>query len=194
MKCNACGMEAIDITAHLFQCKVIKASVKAQQAIERAKARAAWQNLKDVILPRLIANKRRSPIRFRLEKSDRPRYALVTVDIARLDRAWRLTDSYIRPDEQADIDERFVLLAAWIASRPDQLIPAPRVLLKDERPLPLFDDGRRRFALSRDLGYRTIKIAVPREQVGQFRKVFGPNLSKPSEKPKRATGTGRRPV
>jgi hypothetical protein len=83
MKCNACGTEVIDITAHLFQFKVIKARVKAQLAVERAKARAAWRNLKDVILPQLIANKRRSPIRFQLEESERARYALVTVDIAR---------------------------------------------------------------------------------------------------------------
>ena len=96
MKCNACGTEVADITAHIFQCKVMKATVETQLTVERAKADAAWRKLKDVILPQLIANKRRSPITFQLEESDRGRYALVAVDIARLDCAWRLTDSYIR--------------------------------------------------------------------------------------------------
>jgi hypothetical protein len=188
MKCKACGMEVIDITAHVFQCKITKARVEARLAVERAKARAARRKLKDVILPRLMADKSRFPITFRLEKPDRARHALVTVDIARLDRAWRLTDSYIT--QQGGIDDRFVRLAAWIGDRPGKPIPAPKVYLKDERSLPSFDDGRRRFALSRDLGYRTIKLAVPRKQVGQFRRAFGPNVSKPRAKPKRATGVG----
>jgi len=59
--------------------------------------------------------------------------------------------------------------------------------------MPSFDDGRLRFALSRDLGYRTMKIAVPREQIGQFRKGFGSNIGKSTAKPKRAKGAGTRP-
>jgi hypothetical protein len=114
-------------------------------------------------------------IRFRLSSSDRPSHRLVTVDVVKLDRAWKPTgDHYIDLDGHGANIGRLERFEGWLTENPGKAIEASTVYLSDERNWVWFHDGRHRFAVLRDLGYRTIKVAVRRGQAARFRKYFAP--------------------
>ncbi|HZP62571.1 MAG TPA: hypothetical protein VFB28_04075 [Terriglobales bacterium] len=127
-------------------------------------------------------------VRFRMSASDRPSHRLVSVDVAKLDLAWQRTgEHYIALDGQGANFGRLERFASWLKENPGKPIVASSVYLTDERNWVWFHDGRHRFAVLRDLGYRTIKVAVRRGQAALFRKHFAPNPIGPSTKRKART-------
>jgi hypothetical protein len=73
---------------------------------------------------------------------------------------------------------RLKRFASWLSENPGKAIEASVVYLTDERNWVWFHDGRHRFAVLRDIGYRTIKVAVRREQAAQFHEHFAPEARK----------------
>jgi hypothetical protein len=129
-------------------------------------------------------------LRFRLYAGDRSDFRLVTADVAKVDNAWRYPDSsYIDADGSGSIAGRIELFERWLSDHPGESILAPTVYLSDLRDRVHFHDGRHRFAVLRDHGYRAIKVGVLRSQVGRFRRHFAPNSvgSSIKRKPKRAS-------
>jgi len=61
--------------------------------------------------------------------------------------------------------ERF---ESWLTENKGRAIEASTVYLSDERNWVWFHDGRHRFAVLRDPGYRTIKVTVHRKQAARF--------------------------
>jgi hypothetical protein len=123
----------------------------------------------------MLAKPNSESLRFRLSPSDRPSHRLVTVDVIKLDRAWQpISEHYIGLDGYGATFGRLERFASWLRENPGKPIEAPAVYLSDERNWVRFLDGRHRFAVLRDRGYRTIKVAVPREQAARFREHFAP--------------------
>jgi len=124
-------------------------------------------------------------LRFRLALSDRSTHRLVTVDVALLNRAWKLTgEHYIGLNGHNATIGRLKRFKSWLRDNPNEAIEASVVYLTDERNWVWFHDGRHRFAVLRDLGYRKIKVAVRREQAAQFREHFASQVGGLSKKRK----------
>src|SRR5712692_4906498 len=115
-------------------------------------------------------------LRFRLSPSDRSSHRLVTVDVAKLDRAWKPTgEHYIGLNGHGAKIGRLKGFASWLRENPGKAIEASVVYVSDERNWVWFHDGRHRFAVLRDPGYHTIKVAVRRDQAARFREHFAPD-------------------
>lgn len=115
-------------------------------------------------------------LRFRLSNLDRleGRYRLVTVDVAKLNRAWRHPNTnYIDHDGSGATTEKMAFWKRWLDERPDRSMEAPTVHLSDSNRISFYD-GRHRFAVLRDRGYRVIKVAVDRRQTNSMRRLFAP--------------------
>jgi hypothetical protein len=114
-------------------------------------------------------------LRFRLSLSEQSTHRLVTVDVAKLNRAWKSTgEHYIGLNGHGATIGRLKRFKSWLRENPGKAIEASVVYLTDERNWVWFHDGRHRFAVLRDLGYRKIKVAVRREQAAQVREHFAP--------------------
>lgn len=123
-------------------------------------------------MSKLLPPLNRDKIRFRLYRGDRSEFALVEIDVAKLDWAWRASgEGYISPDGTGAKDGRLEGFAAWLAAHPGEPIIAPWVYL-DGLDRLCFADGRHRFSLLRDRGHLIIKIAVRKKQAADFRKRF----------------------
>jgi hypothetical protein len=119
-------------------------------------------------------------LRFCLCPSDRGTYVLVTVDVAKVDLAWQpIREHYIGLDGSGAKIERLEGFSRWLNKNPAKPIWASTLYLSDERNWVHFHDGRHRFAVLRDLGYRTVRVAVPRRQAAQFREHFAPEAVEP---------------
>lgn len=126
---------------------------------------------------KLLPPSNREEITFQLSRSDRPGFALVEIDVSKVDAAWRASgEGYISQDGTGSVDGRLDRLAAWLSAHPGKAVDAPWVYL-DGRERVSFADGRHRFALLRDRGYRVIKVAVRKKQAATFRKLFRPKGS-----------------
>jgi hypothetical protein len=129
---------------------------------------------------------------FQLTPGDRYNFSLVEVDVAKVDRAWKpICDSYIDRDGRGANEGRLEKFENWLSENPGKPIWAPRVYLTDERNWVHFDDGRHRFAVLRNRGYHTVKLAVRRNQLDQFRNVFGPEHNHPHPAGKTTSHTRR---
>jgi ribosomal protein L31 len=116
--------------------------------------------------------------RFQLSKADRLGCVLISIDVAKLDRAWQQSHEYYIDSHGLGATEgRLERFESWLAENPGAPIDAPAVYLSDARNWVRFVDGRHRFAVLRNHGYRTIKIAVLRDQANQFRKHFRPDAN-----------------
>ncbi len=126
-------------------------------------------------------------LRFCLCPSDRGTYVLVTVDVAKVDHAWQpIGEHYIGVDGSGAKIERLEGFSRWLNENPGKPIWASTLYLSDERNWVHFHDGRHRFAVLRDLCYRTVKVAVPRGQAARFREHFSPQAVGLSKKRKPA--------
>jgi hypothetical protein len=98
-------------------------------------------------------------INFRLSGWDRPGFTLVEVDVAKLDQDWRNSgEGYIAPDGTGATEGRLERFAAWLSAHAGEQVYAPSIYL-NRRNHVAFADGRHRFALLRNRGYRLVKVA-----------------------------------
>ncbi len=82
--------------------------------------------------------------------------AVVWVDVAAVDQAWRLTDQYIVPGGANGQDDRYAGVGRWFAAnRHCRMMDATF----DEGHIS-FVDGRHRFAWLRDHGVESVPIQV----------------------------------
>lgn len=119
-------------------------------------------------------------LRFRLSKLDRleDHYTLVSVDVAKIDFAWRHPNSnYIGSDGLGASMEKIEFWKRWLQENPGGLMEAPTVHVS-ERNRVSFYDGRHRFAVLRDGGHRVIKLSVDRNQASRLRRHFGARRSR----------------
>jgi len=113
---------------------------------------------------------------FQLSNADKLDCVLISADVEKLDRAWQQShEYYIDSDGLGATEGRVERFESWLAEHPGVPIEAPAIYLGDTHKLVRFVDGRHRFAVLRNRGYRTIKIAVLRAQANRFRKHFRPD-------------------
>ncbi len=130
------------------------------------------RNRRSGTMPKLLPPSNRDKIRFRLYRGDRSEFALIEIDVSKLDSAWRASgEGYIWPDGTGANEGRLEGFATWLTAYPAEPIIAPWVYL-DGLERVCFADGRHRFALLRDRGYLAIKIAVRKKQAAEFKKRF----------------------
>jgi hypothetical protein len=128
-------------------------------------------------MSKLLPPSNREKITFQLLKSDRSQFALVEIDVSKVDAAWRASgEGYISPDGTGAKEGRLEGFATWLTAHPGEPIIASWVYL-DGLERVCFADGRHRFALLRDRGYLVIKIAVRKKQAADFRKRFSASQS-----------------
>jgi hypothetical protein len=121
----------------------------------------------------LLPSSNRHPLRFQLLKGDRRRFSLVEVELAKLDLAWRRSgECYVASDGSGAVKGRLERFAQWLELHPDEPIVAPYVYLNATDNVS-FADGRHRFAVLRERGYKMISVAVRKKQVAAFRRLFG---------------------
>lgn len=110
-------------------------------------------------------------ITYTLDKmSAAQRRVLVSVDTAKLDRAWRKDgDGYLPSDGSNDIAGRRAGVQSFLAS--GKTINAPSVYLAPDGRIA-FRDGRHRMAYLRDNEYGRVVVAVDRSQSSRIRRDF----------------------
>jgi hypothetical protein len=117
-------------------------------------------------------------VAFRKRFSDE---VLVTVDVAKAENSWKHDyNFYVGPGGTGhSVGMRYQKLRLALERDPDLVLDAPEVALGPsstpwgpEREIR-FADGRHRFAALRDLGYRTVKFAVPKSDAPEMKKRFG---------------------
>jgi hypothetical protein len=99
---------------------------------------------------------------------------LVTLDVAKLDKAWRY--NRVPQGGGPDRDARFKYEGAkqWIgASRKVELWATTVTMEDDEEDAVCFVEGRHSFAVLRDLGYATIKAWVNRDEADHLVRRYG---------------------
>jgi len=94
---------------------------------------------------------------------------LVEVDPRKLDAAWE-KDNRVSPSGENEIGNRREQFIDWLKSNPGEQIEAPTVHPHWDNKQVVFSDGRHRFAVLRDSGQKTVKIAVPKTDVKYFRR------------------------
>lgn len=117
---------------------------------------------------KLLPPSNREPISFQLSKLDRPGFTLIEVEVSRLDQLWRESgEGYINSDGTGATEGRLEGFAAWLSANPSKPINAPWVYINGRGSVS-FSDGRHRFALLRERGYHSIKIAVRKNEVARM--------------------------
>lgn len=100
-------------------------------------------------------------------------YAVVWVDVAKLEASWRQTLDYVGVGGTgAAIKGRYEKLGQWFAL--GQLVEIPSVVL-DGGEIS-FTDGRHRFAWFRDHGVTIMPVHVEPETAGVIKSRFGANV------------------
>jgi hypothetical protein len=101
------------------------------------------------------------------------RGVLVTLDVAKLDKAWR----YNRVPEGGgrDPDTRFQYerVRQWIGEGRKVELWATTVTREDDEDALCFIEGRHSFAVLRDLGYVTIEAWVNRDEADELVRKYG---------------------
>ena len=111
---------------------------------------------------------------FHLSKLDRPGFTLIEAEVSLLDQLWRESgEGYINSDGTGAVEGRLDRFAEWLSDHPGKPINAPWVYINGRGDLS-FADGRHRFALLRDRGYRVVKIAVRNAQAAGLRRMLSP--------------------
>lgn len=100
---------------------------------------------------------------------------LVTLDVAKLDKAWR----YNRVDEgggsNPDAIFRYEGVKRWIGSSQEVELWATTVTKEDDEADALcFVEGRHSFAVLRDLGYTSVEAWVTRDEADEIVRKYGP--------------------
>lgn len=102
-----------------------------------------------------------------------PGDAVVWIDTAKFDAAWRETDQWISPDGAAGAqDDRYQRIGEWILS--DNNVNMCEVAISEESVS--FSNGRHRFAWVRDRGVVALPIQVAPASVIEFEARFGTKL------------------
>lgn len=110
--------------------------------------------------------------------SIRKEHVLVTVDVGALDRAWASrAELYVGRGGKGGIGSRYADAMKFLRSKPPSM-SASEVSI-DARGVPIFEDGRHRFAAIRDMGIRTVQIAVAPEDAKRFVAAFPPQSPLP---------------
>lgn len=93
-------------------------------------------------------------------------WKLVEVDIAEIERLWKKNSSqYISPGDKGLQDRRESLMKS-LSAQPAQKWNAPEISF--DRRVLMFDNGRHRTAVMRDLGAKTIGLAIEPSSADAF--------------------------
>jgi SPP1 gp7 family putative phage head morphogenesis protein len=104
---------------------------------------------------------------------DEPRkFATVVVDVAKLDEAWSKNPSnYVSPEGANEIEGRRERFKRFLATK--EPVEQSLVTIDEGSHRVLFEDGRHRFAVLRELGVEKIPVTVRREHAEAIRKKTG---------------------
>jgi hypothetical protein len=79
---------------------------------------------------KLLPPSNREQITSQLSRSDRPGFALVEIDVSKLDAAWHASgEGYISQDGTGAVNGRLEHFAAWLSAHPGKAVDAPWVYL-----------------------------------------------------------------
>jgi len=98
--------------------------------------------------------------------------AVVWVDVAALDRAWRLSVQHVGAGGHNGQDDRYAGVGRWFAANRHCDMGCASL----EDAAVLFTDGRHRFAWLRDKGVKALPLQVPPDQAGDFLRRFGAEI------------------
>ena len=98
---------------------------------------------------------------------------LVTLDVAKLDRAWRYNRVPEGGGEDPDTKFQYEGVRRWIGVGQKVELWATTVSREDEDDALCFIEGRHSFALLRDLGYVTIDAWVSRDEAKELVRKYG---------------------
>ncbi len=118
----------------------------------------------------------------KFKNPDKRHLELVRVSTSKLDAAW---ESSLRVGREGEGGERakYDKFRAWLGLDPTSSWPrgngeavvAPTVSIVDGKVV--FNDGRHRFAVLRDMGETTVDVAVEKGKAGEFRKFAPPDVA-----------------
>jgi hypothetical protein len=104
----------------------------------------------------------------------RDRGVLVTLDVAKLDKAWRYNRVPEGGGEDPDTTFKYAGVKRWIGSGQQVELWATTVTREDDEDDALcFIEGRHSFAVLRDLGYMTIEAWVNRDEADELLRKYG---------------------
>jgi hypothetical protein len=153
--------------------------VEAGRYVEELAAAKPPAPPKSVLGADIAARKVRAP--------SKPGTTLVEVDVAKLDDAWKADPRDVRlwSESPAKAVGRRKKYIEWLQKNPGKAINAPEASLKGGFG---FQDGRNRFAVLRDAGVETTQVAVPKGEIAEFQRRFGPKRRVFPPKPRVAAG------
>ena len=118
------------------------------------------------------------------------KYLLISVDTQKLDREWsKDIGFYLAPGSKENhIGDRYARFQTWLQEHPGAPIEAPFVSWK-MYPTPEtggvgFLDGRHRFAVLRDMGYKTVNIVIEDKQLPYFKPLMAHKTAAEQSMPK----------
>jgi len=101
---------------------------------------------------------------------------LVTLDVAKLDKAWRYNRIPKGGGRDPDTRMQYDRAKKWIRMGQTAELWATTVTKEDyEEDALCFVEGRHSFAVLRDLGYRTIEAWVNKEEAAEIKWRYGPS-------------------
>lgn len=98
---------------------------------------------------------------------------LVTVDTQKFDSEWQKDKGfYLAHDGSGEnyIGNRYFNIKKWMDG--DAKIKAPSIGLAPNNSIPIFGDGRHRFAVLRDMGVKHITISIDPDDLKKFQTLF----------------------
>jgi len=98
---------------------------------------------------------------------------LVTLDVAKLDKAWRYNRVPEGSGEDPDTKFQYEGVRRWIGAGQKVELWATTVSREDEGDALCFIEGRHSFAVLRDLGYITIDAWVNRDEAAELVRKYG---------------------
>jgi hypothetical protein len=98
---------------------------------------------------------------------------LVTLDVAKLDRAWRYNRVPEGGGEDPDTKLKYEGVRRWIGVGQKVELWATTVTREDDEDALCFIEGRHSFAVLRDLGYVTIEAWVNRDEADELVRKYG---------------------
>ena len=110
----------------------------------------------------------------------RDKGVLVTLDVAKLDKAWRYNRVPENGGSDPDAIFKYQRVKSWIGSTPEVELWATTVTPEDEEEDALcFIEGKHSFAALRDLGYTMIQAWVNRDEVDDLVRKYGAGSAQP---------------
>jgi hypothetical protein len=106
--------------------------------------------------------------------SENPRYTLFLLDVEKFDTDWAKDKAmYVGKEGVNQTQTRYNDFQKWITKHPEYVVITPYIYLSEDKRRPVgFTNGRHRFSVFRDMGFKKIWVTIDKSQLKQFKERY----------------------